>query len=706
MAQESSQAQPKAPWTKIFTAFKVALDVKKLVLAAAGIFLTWVGWWGIGGTFYFMRELPQWENKRYAPPDNADRAVLEETWNRFKANRKSWNLLHELTGPPSYRIKEDAADVTGNLDEYKFLHEWEDAHKRLSHSIIVKDRILSLPDFNKDLKFTLSPGDKDAETELPKLENKKLTVRSLDVSNVKDEKLIKIDGVTLKVEGPVDKLKEYRDGAWTREQIADKAAKAQDPATAQNALRIFDTRLVNAKYKPSGKLRIWPWDEDRGPNQYLVVAQTLKTPDAMGTGGNILNWLFSDKALVLLEPLVKFLSPVVYLFDNRAGGWDRLYLILIILWTLTIWGFFGGAICRIAAVQVARNERISLRESLAFTRERFVSYVAAPVFPLVLLGIFVIVLMLFGWLAWIPWFGELFAGLFWPVVILIGFIMAIVMVGLIGWPLMIATVSTEGTDSFDALSRSYSYIYQAPWQYVWYNFLAVVYGAVLVFFVGFMASLMVFAGKWGVSAAVGPASSNVEKDREPSYLFYYAPTSYGWRDLLISSSEFTEVRQEITPLGRQIERREFKPIYEQNLSAMNRFGAILVSLWIYPFFLLVLGFGYSYFWSSATIVYFLMRHCVDDTELDEVHQEDEDLEDPFMKSTTAPAPAAPAPSQAKAGTVSLNVVDAPASPVSGPPTTTFTAADHPSSPPTKMEPASPSPEMPPPPSASPEAPPS
>ncbi len=219
-----------------------------------------------------------------------------------------------------------------------------------------------------------------------------------------------------------------------------------------------------------------------------------------------------------------------------------------------------------------------------------------------------------------------------------------------------------------------------------------------------MASLMVFVGKWGVSTAPGPASSDVKSDRDPSYLFYYAPTSYGWRDLLISSSEFTQVRQEITPLGRQIERREFKPIYEQNLSGMNRFGAILVSLWIYPFFLLVLGFGYSYFWSSATIVYFLMRRCVDDTELDEVHQEEEDLDDPFMKSTTAPAPAAPAPPQAKAGTMSLNVVEAPASPVSGPPTTTFTAADHPSSPPAKMEPASPSPETPPPPSAPPETP--
>ena len=110
---------------------------------------------------------------------------------------------------------------------------------------------------------------------------------------------------------------------------------------------------------------------------------------------------------------------------------------------------------------------------------RSVSYLAAPVFPLVLVGIMVILLMLFGWIAWIPYVGEIVAGLFWPVVILIGFVMAIVLVGLVGWPLMTATISTEGTDSFDALSRSYSYIYQAPWQFLWYNLLAVAYGAFL-----------------------------------------------------------------------------------------------------------------------------------------------------------------------------------------------------------------------------------
>ena len=37
----------------------------------------------------------------------------------------------------------------------------------------------------------------------------------------------------------------------------------------------------------------------------------------------------------------------------------------------------------------------------------------------------------------------------------------------------------------------------------------------------------------------------------------------------------------------------------------------------------MIGFGYSYFWTAATIIYFLMRQKVDDTDLDEVYLEED-----------------------------------------------------------------------------------
>ena len=49
----------KATWLKIFTAFRLAIDVKKLVLAAMGILVTYLGWWVLSKAFYKTRTLPR-----------------------------------------------------------------------------------------------------------------------------------------------------------------------------------------------------------------------------------------------------------------------------------------------------------------------------------------------------------------------------------------------------------------------------------------------------------------------------------------------------------------------------------------------------------------------------------------------------------------------------------------------------------------------
>ena len=189
--------------------------------------------------------------------------------------------------------------------------------------------------------------------------------------------------------------------------------------------------------------------------------------------------------------------------------------------------------------------------------------------------------------------------------------------------------------------------------------LATLYGMVLVFFVGFMASLIVFLGKWSVSMTPGIGSNNPTNDREPSYLFIYAPTSFGWRDLLIHNSRFARETKE--PDGTTTV--QFTPEYVQEIGVFNKIGAVLVTILIWLFFLLVVGFGYSYFWTAATIVYFLMRRHVDDTDMDEVHLEEDEALDPFAR----PPGAAPAGPAARSDKVSLSVVEPPRT--DGPPPT-------------------------------------
>src|SRR5438034_1865064 len=98
---------------------------------------------------------------------------------------------------------------------------------------------------------------------------------------------------------------------------------------------------------------------------------------------------------------------------------------------------------------------------------------------------------------------------------------------------MYSTINTEGSDTFDALSRSYNYVFQSPWNYIWYSLVAILYGAVLVFFVVFMGSLVVYLTKWSLSQT--PLTETTFPTRRIDNPFEYAPTSLHRHDLLVTN---------------------------------------------------------------------------------------------------------------------------------------------------------------------------
>ena len=60
---------------------------------------------------------------------------------------------------------------------------------------------------------------------------------------------------------------------------------------------------------------------------------------------------------VLIEPLVKFLRPIIYLLKRNPGFFEGLYFLLVLGWTVATWAVFGGAIARMAAVASALFEQ-------------------------------------------------------------------------------------------------------------------------------------------------------------------------------------------------------------------------------------------------------------------------------------------------------------------------------------------------------------
>jgi hypothetical protein len=666
LGSRGSQPRELPLWTKLFNGFKVALDPKKLLLAAAGIFVMSAGWYVLSVAFWSVSgKKPEWSDFKSnlaSYPGETEAEQNENAWRDFKQTRRRWNLTYAMAAPaPDLgRVKTasergtiyyDDADLADTYEDFKGI---ELAKNRIEDELHRQEKPVKItfPGPNETAveivggpSFTTKVADNEATAKSLKglAKDNKVTAKDLAVVAGNPPKL-QIAGIAVEADPKdIEKVEQFLRGAKSVDQIRLEARERDDKVT----LKALDL-LVNRHLRPGGHLRTWPWFEYRGPNPFLLITGGIKhtVPGAAGRsvpweGLGLFNWFFGEEVPVLLEPLVKFLQPLVYILNPAAGFWNRIYLLVIILWTLATWAVFGGAITRMAAVQVARtNEKVGMTEALRFAWSRIQGYFAAPLLPLIFLGILTVFLILFGVVGTFtgPVGDILVYGLFAPIALLIGLIMAVVLVGLVGWPLMYSTISTEGSDSFDAISRSYSYVYQAPWHYLWYAAVALAYGAVLVFFVGLMGSLMVYLSKWGISLAPGPQS------RQPTYLFVYAPTSFGWRDLLLQGNQGIETLPMANPNGTIDLGHAPTAKYWNEMSWNNHLGAILVAAWLYLLFLMIVGFGYSYFWSASTIIYLLMRRQVDDTELDEIHLEEEDLEEPYS-APPATAPTGKAPAQ-------------------------------------------------------------
>ncbi len=269
----------------------------------------------------------------------------------------------------------------------------------------------------------------------------------------------------------------------------------------------------------------------------------------------------------------KLTMPFHQILADRIGWGDLICLGLCALWSLAVWAFFGGAISRFAAVQLAAHERITCFSSLRYAKSRYLSYLFAPLLPAAGIALTAAPIALVGLFLHGP--GILVGALVWPLLLVFGMILTLLFIGLLfGWPLMWSAVSTEGTDSFDAVSRAFAYVYQRPLQYLFFAAIASFFGFLCWMLVANFAALVVWLTYW--AAAWGSGNSSVEA--------------------IMSGS---------------------------GAEGLTYAGIWLIRFWTGCVKLLAVGFGFSYFWTATEAIYLLLRRQVDSTEMDEVHLEGE-----------------------------------------------------------------------------------
>jgi hypothetical protein len=315
-----------------------------------------------------------------------------------------------------------------------------------------------------------------------------------------------------------------------------------------------------------------------------------------------------------LDPWRRLGDPFRQLFASRLSvPVGMAYYACAGLWALVVWSWFGGAIVRIAAVEMAREDRLSIKSSVRHVRAKWRAHVAAPLLPLV--GVLIgVVLMLPLGLAMRLDAGLLLVGLLWPLALLGGLVMTIFLVGLVfGWPLMWAAIGVEGRDSWDALSRAYAYVYQRPIEYLFYAAISLLLGALGWLFVSFFASAVIYLALW--SASWGSGADRLEEVR------------------LAVPAEVPPLEWPIAAAG----------TVDGEAGFARQTGAALVAAWSALVRLVALGFAYSYFWTAVTAIYLLLRRDADGTPLDEVHfdEQEQTLDLPPLPSDAAGVAMAP-----------------------------------------------------------------
>ena len=291
---------------------------------------------------------------------------------------------------------------------------------------------------------------------------------------------------------------------------------------------------------------------------------------------------------------------------------------------LFLWSVFGGAISRIAAVHVARDEKLSIRSALAFSGGKFLSFLCAPLIPLGILAGVGLLTAAGSLLGNIPWVGPILLGLGFVLALLAGLVMAVVLVGLVGgFNLMYPTIAVEGSDSFDAISRSFSYLYARPWRLAFYTAVSVVYGSVCYLFVRLFIYLVlrlthtfVDLGLFARAASTAPLLSALWPD----------PVTTGRLSYSVDALSLT-LPQEI--------------------------GGALIWLWVHLAVAVLGAFAVCFYFSANTIIYYLLRQDVDATDLNEVYVDPADEDD-----ADAPDPADPVPTPNAAAPVTAAADDA------------------------------------------------
>ncbi len=238
----------------------------------------------------------------------------------------------------------------------------------------------------------------------------------------------------------------------------------------------------------------WPWHRVEPRGGWYQTPFATGVWDRMG---------FPPEDLAhALPPRLAF--PVVRIATSQARGWVGLFYLIGLLWTLFCSAFFGLAIGRMAAMQFTRDDRLGLRDGLAFARATFAAHLGAVGLALAFAVICAIPMLLLGLLMWGGHLGVAIASIGWWVGMLcLGFASISLVLLALGYPLFWGAICCDGSDAYDAISRALAYLKQRSLNYLGYVLFVGFLGMIGWFGVFVISEAAIQLGRWSASCTAG-----------------------------------------------------------------------------------------------------------------------------------------------------------------------------------------------------------
>jgi hypothetical protein len=301
---------------------------------------------------------------------------------------------------------------------------------------------------------------------------------------------------------------------------------------------------------------------------------------------------------------------------NPFCGADLMHALLCLCTYVALFAVMsgpGGTICRLTALEYARDDFPTLADATAMVRGRRNDYFLALLFPLLFVLAPVAAMAVVGLIASLPALGGIWMLVVYPVSLLLGAIAWLFAVGwLLSFGLITPAISVSGKDAFDGWSTSYAYVLWQFGRYLCYTVLAAVIGVVSLTVGAFLVNLLLYIVHQSVE--VGFVSSKpwlaFSFGSEPGSLavggtlggsvLWFVDHAFGG-SVTVSPGWFSS-----------------------SIGNLLRIMAAAVKLVPFAYFV-------SYFFTANTLVFFLLRKHVDNIGVEDVYEEEEEEEEPEVE---------------------------------------------------------------------------